>query len=365
VVTDFAEGIPIGPSADRFRWGNEDIVVTETGERMVSGPSLASRAADHPLTILIPIYNDWEALELLLGSLDAVLGDRGLEAGVLVIDDGSTVPPKEAWREKTFRALHHVERLCLRRNLGHQRALGIGIAFVEDRGRCEALIVMDGDGEDSPDDVPRLVAASEEQGGTRIVFAERTRRSESTLFRVIYTTLHMILTGRGVRVGNFSIIPRARLASLAVVSEMWNHYAAAVFRSRQPISTIPTRRAARLFGRSRMNFVGLVTHGLSAISVDSEVVGVRLLIATLFLTILDLLGIAAVFYIRFATDLAIPGWATYGVGILTLLLMQLVILMGAFVFMILGGRNSASFLPKRDYIYFISDVRPLFGDEAP
>ena len=81
--------------------------------------------------------------------------------------------------------------------------------------------------------------------------------------------------------GNFSVIPRERLASLVVVSELWNHYAAAAMRSRQPFCTIPTRRAERLDGESKMNFVGLVVHGLSAISVYSDIVGVRLLIADL------------------------------------------------------------------------------------
>jgi glycosyltransferase involved in cell wall biosynthesis len=330
----------------------------------VYGPGLVlmSRATDHPLTILIPTYNDWEALALLLTDLDAALAEKGLEAGVLIVDDGSTVAPASSLGRQTYRVLRDIDVLSLRRNLAHQRAIGIGIAFVEDRGRCDALVVMDGDGEDSPRDVPRLVAESLRQGGTHIVFAERTLRSESMTFRVFYVLykyLHFFLTGYSVRVGNFSVIPRVRLASLAAVSELWNHYAAAAFRSGQPMCMIPTRRATRLHGRSRMNFVALVIHGLSAISVYSEIVGVRLLIMTAVLMVIDLLGIAAAIYIRVATDLAIPGWATYGVGILTLLLMQLLMLMVVFVFVILSGRNSYSFIPKRDYLYYVLGVHPI------
>ena len=200
--------------------------------------SLGSPAANEPLTILIPVFNDWEALDLLLTLLDKALAEQSLTAGVLVVDDGSTMAPTPRCEESPFVALRHVDVLALRRNLGHQRALAVGIAFVEDRGRCESLVVMDGDGEDDPHDVPRLVARSREDGGHRIVFAERTRRSESAIFRifyVLYKLLHVLLIGSGVRVGNFSIIPRARLTSLVVVSEMWNHYAAAAFHSRQPI----------------------------------------------------------------------------------------------------------------------------------
>ncbi len=263
-----------------------------------------------------------------------------------------------------YHALRQVEVLELRRNLGTQRALAIGMTFVEDRGHCDELVVMDGDGEDDPRDVPRLILRAREEGGKRIVFAERAKRSESALFRVfymLYKLLHKILTGSGVRVGNFSVIPRARLRSLAVVSEIWNHYAAAAFRSRQPISTIPTHRAARLQGRSQMNFSSLVIHGLSAISVYSETVGVRMLIVSAILAMLDVVGIGVIIFLRLATSLAIPGWATYSAGILTVLLWLILMMMFVLVFVVLSGRNTSSFLPKRDYWYFINGVRPHIG----
>lgn len=331
---------------------------------MTSETIRESPAANEPLLVLIPVYNDWVALDRLLSGLDDALAEAGLEAGVLAVDDGSPIPPAEVPEGRSFRALRHVDVLALRRNLGHQRALAISMAFVEDRGRCEAVVVMDSDGEDDPRDVPRLLTKYREEGGTRIVFAERTRRSESLLFRVfyaIYKVVHLALTGQAVRVGNFSVIPRRRLASLVVVSDLWNHYAAAAFRSRQPYCTIPTRRAKRLHGKSTMNFVGLVIHGLSAISVFSEVVGVRLLVLTMGVVPLTLAGIAAILYIRFFTDRAIPGWATYGVGILTILLCQALMFIVIYSFIILSGRQSSAFLPRRDYSYFIGGVRPLYG----
>ena len=79
-----------------------------------------------------------------------------------------------------LRAIGRVEVLHLRRNLGHQRAIAIGLAFVEaERPRCRAVVLMDSDGEDAPEDVPRLVARCEQEGRRKIVFAERTKRSES------------------------------------------------------------------------------------------------------------------------------------------------------------------------------------------
>jgi hypothetical protein len=225
---------------------------------------------------------------------------------------------------------------------------------------------MDGDGEDDPADVPRLLDRLEADRQGRIVFAERTRRSESLGFKVfyaLYKLLHRILTGQKVRVGNFSAIPRRRLSSLVVVTELWNHYAAAVIRSRQPHQMIPTRRSERLCGRSKMNFVSLVTHGLSAISVHSDLVGVRLLVISALLAALMLGGIVAAVIVRLATDLAIPGWATNAVGLLLILLIQAVMAAFVFSFMILGSRHGSSFLPRRDYSYFIETVRTVHGPE--
>jgi hypothetical protein len=59
------------------------------------------------------------------------------------------------------------------------------------------------------------------------------------------------------------------------------------------------------------------------------------------------------------TDLAIPGWATSTVGIFVVLVTLGVMLAFLFCFMILSGRHGSSFLPCRDYAYFVQDVRRL------
>ena len=326
-------------------------------------PRLAppSEVGRRELVILLPVFNDWPALRKLLGGLDRALAPAGHEVDVLVVDDGSTRPADPPGLAGDFRAIRRVEVLRLRRNLGHQRAIAIGLAFLEaERPECSGVVLMDSDGEDDPDDVPRLLDRFEREGRSVIVFAERTKRSESNLFRafyVLYRVAHRALTGHKVRVGNFSVIPRERLGSLVASSELWNHYAAAALASRQPYATVPTRRATRLDGRSKMNFVNLVIHGLSAISVHSDAIGVRLLIATLAMIGLDLGALALTVVVRLTTDLAIPGWATTAFGVLLIILLQATMFLFVFSFMILNGRNASSFLPLRDYAYFVGSER--------
>ena len=302
--------------------------------------------ANEPAVVLLPLYDDWESLQLLLVQLDRALARQGLRARVLVVDDGSSDQPGAAFCSGLFESLEKVEVLTLRRNLGHQRAIAIGLAHVEQHIDSRCVVLMDSDGEDSPDDVPRLLARFDEEGRSKIVFAERTKRSETITFMafyLLYRWLHLLLTGVHVRVGNFSVIPRSRLESLVTVSELWNHYAAAVFKSRQPRCSVPTQRAKRLAGHSRMNFVGLVIHGLSALSVFSETIGARLLILNSVVLAVALAGVIATLVLRFGMNMGIPGWATNVVGILLIIILQTFMLSVLFCFGILGdGRRRPS-----------------------
>jgi hypothetical protein len=124
---------------------------------------------------------------------------------------------------------------------------------------------------------------------------------------------------------------------------------------------VPVCRGRRLAGRSRMNFVSLVVHGLSAISVFGEVVGVRLLVVLSLLMVLTALAACATVAIRLFTDWAVPGWATYATGLLVVALLQMVVLASAFMVLILGGRAGSSFLPVRDYHYFCGRARRAGG----
>lgn len=287
---------------------------------------------------MIPNFNDWEPLAIVLEQLDAALARVPAAVRVLVVDDASTRSSETVLSE--LKHIEGVSILPLRRNLGHQRAIAIGLAYVEQHVACDAVLVMDGDGEDAPADVPRLIEAA--RTGSEVVFAERTRRAEGAVFRALYLCYrgaHRLLTGRGVRVGNFSIVPRAALHRLVAVSELWNHYAAAVFRSRIPYRTLPTSRRKRVAGKSHMNFVALVTHGLSAMAVQVDVIGVRLLVATLLCCLGVGFALACVLGIKLFAQLAIPGWASTVSMLLVVLMTQTALLALGFVFMTLQSRT--------------------------
>lgn len=316
------------------------------------------------LVALMPLRDDWPSAADLIRRLDRSISGDSCTVDVLLVDDGSVQRCSRDDFQGVFSVIRAIRTLRLRRNLGHQRAIAIGLVYVQQTASCDALIVMDADGEDTPEGVALLIRAYAETRGSKAIFAERSRRSESLVFRsfyLLYKLLHRCLTGISVRVGNFSILPYPYLNTLVVMSELWNHYAAAVFRSKLPFMMIPIPRGSRIAGTSTMNFVGLVSHGLSAISVFGDTVGVRLLLGALAGSILAGVGIVIVAMIRFLTDRAIPGWATYTTGSLAIIAIQMITIATSFTFFVLSNRTNLGFIPLRDYSLFVEEAVDIYS----
>jgi polyisoprenyl-phosphate glycosyltransferase len=312
--------------------------------------------------VLIPIYNDWSAAAALFPALDQAFRAAGIQAEVAILDDGSSVPMPAGFGGGGLTAIRQVTVVPLRINLGHQRALAVGLAWAEARRTAPFIAVMDGDGEDQPADLIRLLETSRQAQPERIVFAGRAKRSEGRRFRVgyrLYKLIFRALVGTSINFGNFSVIPRHDLVRLVASADLWNHYAAAVVRSRLPYLVLPSIRGRRLDGQSSMNLLSLVTHGLSAVAVFSDRVGVRLLTATSLLVTLAASVLGLVVWTRLATNLAIPGWATNAAGLLVIALLVLTGLLFGFSLMILKGRENAGFLPLRDYAYYVAEERVI------
>ena len=219
------------------------------------------------LAVCIPVFNDWHSAMVLLERLDHVAASIDGTLDVFYVDDGSYDPLPEQ-TEQAFSNLGEISIIRLRRNLGHQRAIAIGLTYLYDRQDHDAVYVMDGDGEDNPAHLVDLLERYIELGGETAVFAKRTRRVEGLGFRagfIAFKLLHRVMTGLRVEIGNFSILPRSALMRLVGISEMWNHYAAALTKAHIPISKLPLARERRISGQSKMNFISLVVHGLIAI----------------------------------------------------------------------------------------------------
>ena len=321
-------------------------------------------AATLDIAIVTPVYNDFTAFAALVRDIGTAVRSAGIRLSILAIDDGSLETPRIP--TSLPKGVDHMEIRCLASNLGHQRAIAVGLASVASLARHHAVVVMDCDGEDRPADLLRLLAAHRCDPSAAVV-ASRARRTEGLRFRLfyaIYKGIFAAATGRRIDFGNFMVIPASIAVRLAHMPETWNHLAAAVLRSSVRIVRVPCDRGTRYAGRSSMNLVSLLTHGLSAISVFSDLVFVRLLALASIVSVGALVAAAGAIAIRTATDLAIPGWASSVVGISAIMLFQALTLSVVATLTMLGTRSAASFVPALHAQQYVAE-RILVGEQCP
>ncbi len=302
------------------------------------------------LVIVTPVYNDWESFRKLIPEIDRALEFNDVEVSIVGVNDGSPqAMPVMLMDGLRTRRVQSVEILELAFNMGHQRAIALGLAEVVKRNVHDISIVMDCDGEDKPSDLLLLIEQYE-RSPDHIVVAQRAQRSEGQLFKTcyrLYKGVFKLLTGTAISHGNFSLIPIPLLRRLICMPDIWNHLAATVMRSRMPIQTVPTNRGTRYAGQSKLNTVSLITLGLSAISVFTDIAFVRILVAAIFLACMTTLGIFIVVMERLFTDWAIPGWASTVAGALGIIFLQAILLSLISAFQVLNSRSNVSMSPAR------------------
>ena len=315
------------------------------------------------ITILTPTYDDWESVFVLFSQLDDVLEANGLTANIVVVDDGSPdfADPKE-FQSLALKAIQEIEIITLTRNIGNQRALATGISYIAKNKPCEILVVMDSDLEDLPEYVPKLIAEAKDSN-REVVFAERTRRSEGSAFKafyLIYKYLYKALTGLPIAIGNFSAIPGRLVERIANVSEIWSHFPAGIMRARIPFRTIPATRGYRLFGKSKMNIVSLIVHGLNGIAVHADTVGARVVLSIFGFGGAILIALLITVAKRYTFDFYVVGWTSLVVIILGIAVVQSFMAAIFMAFVIISSRNQRVVIPAIDYKKYILEQSRVY-----
>jgi glycosyltransferase involved in cell wall biosynthesis len=318
------------------------------------------------IAVVTPVLDDWQSFAILLEQIARHVAPEVEWLEVVAVDDGSSDsfdPSTIAFPESQYIDAIRVVHLAL--NLGHQRAIAVGLVLLSSRKDLDGVIVMDSDGEDRPEEIPSLLAAARESPD-RIILARRSKRSESVTFKAGYAAYQLcfrMLTGRGIAFGNFSVLPLAAVRRLVHMSELWNNLPAAITRSRLKFVQVCTVRGKRYAGQSKMSFPTLVIHGLSAMSVYTDLIFVRVLLISSLISGLSLAAICAVLATRLGTTLAIPGWATTVFGDLVIILFQAILMIVATSLMVLAGRSARPIVPITDAPVYIQGVTEVVSDQ--
>jgi polyisoprenyl-phosphate glycosyltransferase len=129
----------------------------------------------------VPIDDDWVAAELLVERIDSVLGEYALSGQLLFMDDGSFDSLPEQFPKITPRNIQQIQRVELKTNLGHQRALCVGLVHLAQGDLAGPVVIMDADGEDAPSDISRLLNKFVREDKRKVIFAARGLRAEEFL----------------------------------------------------------------------------------------------------------------------------------------------------------------------------------------
>jgi glycosyltransferase involved in cell wall biosynthesis len=203
------------------------------------------------ISIAIAVCNEESVLPDLLVRLGAVLDNLpGGPHEVVFVDDGSRDRSVEILQQADLR--HQVTVVCLSRNFGHQAAISAALDHVTG----DAIVVMDGDLQDTPETIPRFL--EEFAQGYDVVYAIRTQRKEGVLLRFCYAAFYRVISALAdihlpVGAGDFALMSRRVVDELRATPER-NRYLRGLrtwvgFRQ----TGIPVERAERHSGKSKYN----------------------------------------------------------------------------------------------------------------
>ena len=108
--------------------------------------------------ILIPIYNDWKSAIKLLENIDIQISEWNEEVSVLIFNDASTESRPKI--ELNFRHIKSIRIINMKKNQGHARCYATGLKFLTEKEDFDYVILMDGDGEDRPEELGLLFKKS-------------------------------------------------------------------------------------------------------------------------------------------------------------------------------------------------------------
>jgi len=277
------------------------------------------------LSVVVPMYNEEQALPLLVARLRPVLDRIGRTYEVVAVDDGSQ-DLTAALLQKERRVWPQLRVLRLRANAGHQAAISAGLV----RAHGDFVVTIDADLQDPPESIAAMLELARSQR-LDVVYGVRSDRSSDTLFkrtsaRIFYRLIRRASSTQAVsHAGDFRLMSRATVDAVNVLPEHNRVLRFVVPALGFPSGEVRYQRAPRAAGSSKYtlgkmlslsidSFTGFSTAPLrvaTALGVGGA------LLATLF---------AAYVVVNRLVGNPVPGWASTVVIVMTMGAVQLLCL---------------------------------------
>jgi glycosyltransferase involved in cell wall biosynthesis len=204
------------------------------------------------VSVVIPVYNERESVRPLSVELLTVLRSLGRRIEILFVDDGSTDGTSEILADLAGEE-PEIAVVRLRRNFGKAAALMAG--FREARG--DAIVTIDGDLQDDPSEIPRLLA--ELEGGADLVSGWKRDRQDSWSKRAasrVFNGVTAKMSGLGLHDLNcgFKAYRAEVVRTLALTGDQYRYIPVLAADEGFRVSELPVNHRPRRYGRSKYGF---------------------------------------------------------------------------------------------------------------
>ena len=157
----------------------------------------------------------------------------------------------------------------MKKTQGHTRSNATGIKYLSEKKDFDYLIIMDGDGEDRPEEIQLLVNKILNNENTSVV-AKRIKRSEGMIFSILYN-LHklitLVFTGENMNFGHYTCLTKTDVIKISSEKGLWCNFSGTVKKNIKKLDNIPWGRGERYVQPSKMSFVKLIIHSFSILAI--------------------------------------------------------------------------------------------------
>jgi len=219
------------------------------------------------IIILIPVYNDWKSVYKLLENINFEVSNLSYNFSVIIVNDAST--EANPGLSTSLDSLNSIKIINMKENRGHARCNAAGLKHIFENEEFDYVIPMDGDGEDRPEEIKKLIDNLNHHSDKAIV-GERVKRSEGIFFKFCYLAHKIItftFTGQSIKYGNYTCLPKKIVEKMIKEKAAWSSFSGSLAKIAKDRVTTSSERGTRYFGPSKMSFKNLLIHSLSIISV--------------------------------------------------------------------------------------------------
>ena len=272
------------------------------------------------ISIVIPIYNERENINDLHSRLCKAKETWKEKAEIIYINDGSTDESLEIMKSIVARN-QDVRVINLSRNFGHQASITAGLSHANG----EAVIIMDGDLQDPPEEIERLI--NEWRLGYDIVYAIRKKRKENIIMRILYTIFYRLLRLLSdIKIpldsGDFCLMSRrvVRIINQEMPETIRFVRGLRAFAGFKQIG-IEYERSSRAMGKTKYSFIKLMNLALDGLFGFSTfplriaiLLGIMIAVPSCVMGLIIFSGKIFNFAIFGRTPGAVPGFTTLAIG---------------------------------------------------